>query len=123
LSENENETAQAEVFVTLAGERLSLIMPGKGWTFDEALLAKSVTPREWGPVEIEERLWVGDPDAWLAVLHVSYKRAGKPFPDKKIGDVNLSEIAEAVMGAIEEAGGVGPPPAAEDEAEPVPSSA
>jgi hypothetical protein len=101
------DATPAKIYAELPGGKIELILPGIGWTFDEALLAKTATGG-LAVVEIEERLYVGDPDAWLAVLRISYQRAGVDFPEEEIGEVDLSELAKSIWKALQVA--KSPPP-------------
>lgn len=93
---------KTEIKVTVAGESLELILPGQGWTFEEAKLAKAVS-EGMAPVEIEQALQLADPDAWIAVLRVSYMRANKDFPAGRISGEDVLELADAVTDAIRKA--------------------
>lgn len=88
-----------QVIIKVVGDPIRLVLPGDGWTFGEALLAKELSGLT--PVEIEERLlFASDPEAWLAVLQVSYKRAGREFPAAEIDDFNMADLAQAVTEAM-----------------------
>lgn len=84
----------AKIIVPIAGEDLELILPAHGWTFDEAKLAKEVSGMT--PGEIEVQLMYVDPDAWMAVLRVSYHRAEKDFPAVAIGETDIIELGQVV---------------------------
>lgn len=92
---------RAEIYVTIADERLKLVLPGDGWTYPEAKIAKEVSEGMM-PTEIEERLLGGDPDAWLAVLRISYMRADKDFPTRLLAEVNILELVQEVTEAATE---------------------
>ena len=91
------------IVVEIGGEKLDVILPGygDGWTFDEAMLAKTVSDG-LSPVEIEQRTMVGDPQAWMAVLQVSYLRAGRDYPAAVIRDTNIFPLIDAVADAMQE---------------------
>lgn len=95
-------TDKTEIYVTIAGERLQLILPGDGWTSDEAKLAKTVS-EGMAPVTIEENLMLMDPDAWTAVLRVSYLRAGIEFPAQQVAKADMLDLMKAVADAVKEA--------------------
>lgn len=105
------DTEKTEVHVKILGDEIRLILPGDGWTYEEAKLAKNVS-EGMSPGQIEFSLREGDPDAWLAVLRISYKRAGKDFPSARIlGEVAVGEdsIFEQLNEQIEEAMNARPP--------------
>jgi len=95
----ETETTEvpqkAELWATVAGEKLQLIIPGMGWSFAEARAAKDIS-RGMAPVEIESRLFVTDSDAWMAVLLVSFMRAGKDFPRSEIENEDVIVLGEII---------------------------
>jgi hypothetical protein len=93
---------EAEIYVTIADDRIKLVLPGDGWTSDEAKLAKTVS-EGMAPVTIEENLMLMDPDAWLAVLRVSYVRAEKEFPAAAVAGTNMVDLMKSVADAIREA--------------------
>lgn len=102
------EQEKPQIFVTIAGERIEVIPPGRGWTFAEAKLAKDVSEGMAVGV-IEAELFRGDPDAWMAVLHVSYMRAEKEFPAAEIDKTDITALWEAVTNSMEEAAEKLPP--------------
>ena len=110
----------AEIYVTIANEKLRLVLPGDGWTSDEAKLAKTVS-EGMAPVTIEENLMLMDPDAWTAVLRVSYLRANKEFPTAAVADTNLIELMKSVVDAIKEAKKNSPPTSASANGSDVPA--
>jgi hypothetical protein len=109
------------VFVTIAEERLQLILPGEGWTFEEAKLAKNVS-EGMAPVAIEEGLQLADPDAWLAVLRVSYLRAGKDFPAGAIQNEDILQLMQSVLSAVRKAVKGRPPTSPNENGSPEPEA-
>lgn len=97
---SEDDTRDAQITVTILGEPLDLILPGMGWTFEEARVGKDVSGG-MAPVEIESRLMTGDPDAWFAILRVSYLRARKDFPAEGIEGVDMMELVGAITESVE----------------------
>lgn len=83
-----------EVTVTIAGEQVRLVFPSE-WTFAEAKLGKAVS-EGLAPDEITDRLMVGDPDAGLAILRVSYNRAGLEWPQNAIMDEGVALVGQAI---------------------------
>lgn len=106
MADDKND--QVEITVEVLGEKLKVILPGMGWTFEEAILAKSASGG-LPTTAIEAGLWAGDPDAWLAVLRVSYLRAGREFPARELQDVKMLELVDAITEKVEEAGAKRPP--------------
>lgn len=102
MSENEQTDERVEISVTVLGEKLQLILPGDGWTFDEAKVAKNVS-EGMSPKQIEAGLLEGDPDAWLAVLRVSYIRANKEFPSRQIQGEDVIALFNRLLELSEEA--------------------
>lgn len=102
MSENEQTDERVEISVTVLGEKLQLILPGDGWTFDEAKVAKNVS-EGMSPKQIEAGLLEGDPDAWLAVLRVSYIRANKEFPSRQIQGEDVIALFNRLLEVSEEA--------------------
>jgi hypothetical protein len=96
------ETERADVHVTVLGERVRLILPGDGWTFEEAKVAKNVS-EGMSPAQIEGSILEGDPDAWLAVLRVSYLRAEKDFPSQMIGGQDVMQLMRSLSDEVREA--------------------
>ena len=111
MADREQVQEKPAIYVTVAGEKLELIPPGRGWTFAEAKLAKEVS-EGMSVGEIEQGLFAGDPDAWLAILHVSYVRAGKDLPAAAVDATDMKALWEAVTDAMEEAAKL--PPTSED---------
>ena len=95
------------IWADILGEKIEVILPGQGWTFDEAKHAKSVS-EGMTPVQIENVLLEGDPDAWLAVLRISYLRADKEFP-RKLGGEDVLDLVEQVTKSVREASKSIPP--------------
>lgn len=93
---------RVQIFVPIGEDQIELILPGDGWEYDEAKLAKSVS-EGMTPAQIERAFFEQDPDAWMAVMRVSYLRAGKDFPTTLVREQNLMEFMRAVDSAIEEA--------------------
>lgn len=98
MSENE----RVKIIVTVLGEELQLILPGDGWTYDECKVAKQVS-EGMSPSKIEGGLLEGDPDAWLAVLRVSYIRANKEWPGARIGGEDVIALFNRLLELSEEA--------------------
>jgi hypothetical protein len=95
----ETETSKPELWVKIAGERIQLVIPGMGWTFEEADAAMAVSGG-LAPVEIETRLLVTDPRAWRAVLRVSFMRARKEYPAEAVDEQDIIELGNVVTEAI-----------------------
>lgn len=120
---------RVEIIVTVLDEKLRLILPGDGWTFDEAKVAKNVS-EGMSPKQIEAGLMEGDPDAWMAVLRVSYIRANKEWPAARIQGEDVIGLFNRLLEVSEESLRQRPPTsrngsssAAESESEtPVPVS-
>lgn len=93
---------RVRVRVTLLGEEIELVLPGDGWSFDEAKVAKQVS-EGMAPAVIEGNLLVGDPDAWMAVLRVSYMRADREFPAQRLAGEGVLELMKALSDATREA--------------------
>ena len=96
---------RVQINVTILGHEIRLILPGDGWTYEEAKLAKNVS-EGMSPGQIEDVLMQADPDAWLAVLRISFRRAGVDFPSARImGEVAVGQdsIFEQLTDQIEAA--------------------
>lgn len=93
---------RVEIIVTVLDEKLRLILPGDGWTFDEAKIAKGVS-EGMSPKQIEAGLLEGDPDAWMAVLRVSYIRANKEWPAARIQGEDVIGLFNRLLEVSEEA--------------------
>lgn len=83
-------------------EKLKIILPGDGWTFEEARIAKGISDG-MAPAEIEGAMWAGDPDAWLAVLRVSYLRAEREFPTHQIQNLDVMQLMKTLQNEAREA--------------------
>lgn len=100
MSETETDVAseeEAQIIVTLFGQPLTLVLPGK-WSFTDARIVKET----YGILAVgaEAGLFSGDPDAYLAVLHISYRRAGREFPAEALGEMNLFDLIDSVTEAL-----------------------
>lgn len=112
-----------EFYFTVLGERWKACVPAHGWTYDEARLAKRVTAdpesgqQGMSPLEIGQRFLLGDPDAVMAIIRVTLKRAGRVLSTSdlvELGTINLDELATALNEAIQTRLNAGnPPPPAE----------
>lgn len=91
-----------EIWVTIGPDRIQLVLPGDGWTSDEAKLAKRAS-EGMAPAVIEDNLLLMDPDAWAGVLRVSYMRADKDYPAQAIGNTDLTTLLKALSDQIKEA--------------------
>jgi hypothetical protein len=98
--DDKRDDDKLEIIATILGEKLRLILPTMGWTFNEAIIASDATGG-LGTDEILDRIMAGDPRAWLAVLRVSYMRAGRDFPAEEIGSVSMAELSSALNRKIE----------------------
>jgi len=67
-------------------------------TLDELTMAKDVS-RGMSPIEIEARMWEGDPDVWKALITVSAQRAGLDLAHDAIGGISLLEAVNGVLEA------------------------
>lgn len=92
MSDTETEE-KFEIIVTLFGQPLTLVLPAK-WNFTEGKIAKD--NHGLLPVQVEAGIFSGDPDAYMAVLEVSYRRAGRDFPAEAIGEMNIFELVDAI---------------------------
>jgi len=101
-------TNEVKIRIKIDDEELELILPGMGWTYEEAKLAKQVSDG-MTPLQVEAGIFEMDPDAWMAVLRVSYARAGSDFPGIAALSTNLVELTDAVTEAIEEVARSRPP--------------
>lgn len=96
------------ITVTIEGdEPIRLILPGDEWTYEEAIVAQEISGM--APVEIEDRLAVADPRAGMAILRVSYMRAGRDFPQTGIARSNVMNIVQAIAEAAKRARAEVPP--------------
>lgn len=127
-----SDNDRAEINVTIGDDTIQLILPGDGWQYDEAKIAKEVSGG-MPPAEIERSFFLQDPDAWMAVMRVSYLRAGKDFPSALLRGQDLMAFMREVDAAIEEArrnrpptnqsqNGSGEPSGSEEIVETVPQS-
>jgi hypothetical protein len=108
--EKRDEDDKLEIIATILGEKLKIILATMGWSFDEAIVAADATGG-LGTDEIHDRCMAGDPRAWLAVLRVSYMRAGREFPAEEIGKENMKALTDSFYAKIEEImGGAEAPP-------------
>jgi hypothetical protein len=104
VSDQEQERPAA-IVVTLLGERLELLMPGQGWTYTEAKLAKNISDG-MTPVEIGTKFFEGDPDATMAIIRVTFHRAGRTLAKSELdqlADLDLEALGRDVLAAIEAA--------------------
>ena len=105
-NETTEEEAAPEIWATVGSDKVRIVMPST-WTFEEGKLAKNVS-EGMTPVAIEGSLLEGDPDAWLAVLRVSYLRADKEFP-RRIAGQEIFDLVKQVTTAIRKASAAVPP--------------
>jgi hypothetical protein len=109
MATNPPSYERPDIFITVAGTRLRLVVPADGWTFEEARIAKQVSGG-MTPAGIEEGMWEQDPDAWLAVLRVSFVRAGiEEFPTNQISSMDLGQLTKDIRDAAREAAKTLPP--------------
>lgn len=99
---------RAEIYVNVAGDRLKLVLPGDGWEYHEAKLAKEVSDG-MTPVQIENGLLEMDPDAWMAVLQVSLRRAGRDISSSELAKFDVNAVRQAVIDKAQEVLGRRPP--------------
>jgi hypothetical protein len=80
---------------------LKLILPGDGWEYHEAKLAKEVSDG-MNPIQIESGLLEMDPDAWMAVLQVSLRRASMDVNQGDLAKVDVYALMQAVIDKAKE---------------------
>jgi hypothetical protein len=96
------------VTVLIGDSNIDLALPGT-WNFEEAKLAKRVSADPdigqagYTPAQVEAGLRSGDPDAWLALLRVSYMRQGDDWPGNSILNEVVGEVIDKYNDAIREA--------------------
>lgn len=90
--------APSEVWVTLGERQLRLALPGE-WTLEEALYASEITGGLPLPA-IEQRLVLGCPRCWWALLQVMLRREG--LPPNELNDVELVTMIRALTVAVDE---------------------
>jgi hypothetical protein len=100
------ETRKHGIYVTLFGERYELLLPGQGWSYTEAKLAKAVSDG-MAPGQIGQAFLDSDPDATMAIIRVTLHRAGRkltPAEVAELAELNLEDIGQAIVDALNAAG-------------------
>jgi hypothetical protein len=92
---------RAEIYVHVADQRVKLVLPGDGWEYHEAKLAKEVSDG-MNPIQIESGLLEMDPDSWMAVLQVSLRRAHMDVSQGDLAKVDLYALMQAVIDKAKE---------------------
>ena len=115
MSDTAQEEVRPKVYAVIGDERVEIILPGD-MGYDEAKMAKNISG-DMSPAEIEDKLMEADPDAWHAVLRVSFMRVDKPFPAKDWAVTNVASMVRNLAEAMRKAARDVPPtsPGANDE--------